>query len=62
MYAAACLLVAVLTATIYFYAPDVAEQNIADASDPNSESYMEEVADYVMVDNNDIYAYLASEY
>lgn len=62
MYAAACLLVAVLTATIYFYAPDVTVQNIADASYPNSESYVEEVADYVMADNNDIYAYLASEY
>ena len=62
MYAAACLLVAVLTATIYFYAPDVAEQNIADASDPNTESYMEEVADYVMLDNAEIYACLSENY
>jgi len=62
MYAAACMLVAVFTATIYFFAPDTANQHVADATPTASDDYVEEVADYVMADNIDIYACLASEY
>lgn len=61
MYAAACLVVAILTATIYFFPHDNVEQNIA-AVTPTTDTYVEDVADYVMADNIDIYACLASEY
>lgn len=62
MYAAACIVVAVLTATIFFFPQhENAEQNMAAVS-TTTDTYVEDMADYVMADNNDIYAYLASEY
>ena len=62
MYAAACLLVAILTATIFFFPPEnTVEPNIAAVS-TTTDTYVEDVADYVMADNIDIYACLASEY
>lgn len=63
LYAAACLLVAVLTATAFFMRPGPTEQVAVVATVPaSSESYIDEAADYVMADNIDIYACLSSEY
>ena len=62
LYAAACLLVAVLTATLYLFQPDPAPQHVAVATSAPSDTYVEDVADYVMADNIDIYACLASDY
>lgn len=62
LYAAACLLVAVLTATVYFFAPETTEQSVvASTAVSASDTYVDEAADYVMADNNDIYACLASD-
>jgi hypothetical protein len=57
MYAAACLLVAVFCVAFYFSrvqpeSPEMSQMAV-------SESYMDEAADYAMIDNTDIYAYLA---
>jgi hypothetical protein len=59
MYAAASLLVAVFSIAIYFSNTnsDASEMAAANASD----SYIEEAADYAMIDNEDIY-YLLAEY
>ena len=62
MYAAACMLVAVLTATIYFFTPDTAGQGVMANTTTTNDNYVEEVADYFMADNIDIYACLASDY
>ena len=60
LYAAACLLVAVFTVTVYFLAPETYSQDAVATATEFSDTYVEEVADYVMADNNDIYACLAS--
>ncbi len=66
LYAAACLFVALLTATVYFISPTAVEQQVAITATPaaatTQESYVDEVADYVMADNIDIYACLSGEY
>lgn len=67
LYAAACLFVALFTAAVYFAAPDAGSQQMAVATTTTTtvttqENYVDEVADYVMADNMDIYACLASEY
>jgi hypothetical protein len=66
LYAAACLFVALLTATVYFIGPSTADQQVATTATPAAataqESYVDEVADYVMADNMDIYACLSGEY
>lgn len=63
LYAAACLLVAVLTATVYFFRPDAPGQNVVATNvSSTNDTYYDEAADYVMADNIDIYACLASEY
>jgi hypothetical protein len=57
MYAAACLVVAIFCTAFYFSrihtdAPEMSQMAV-------SESYMDEAADYAMIDNTDIYACLA---
>lgn len=61
MYAAACLVAVVFSATLYFSAPDSASQEVVATATP-TDTYVEDVADYVMADNIDIYACLASDY
>lgn len=66
-YAAACLCVAMLATALYFNKvaasgalgdkPDVAQQTAPTGTD----SYVDAVADYAMMDNTDIYAYLSDE-
>ena len=57
MYAAACLLVAVFSVAVYFSrintdTPEMPQMAV-------SESYIDEAADYAMIDNAEIYACLA---
>ena len=57
MYAAACLVVAIFCTAFYFSrihtdAPEMSQMAV-------SESYIDEAADYAMIDNTDIYACLA---
>ena len=61
MYAAACMVVAIFTATLYFV-NDTPSQEVPAAVAATSDTYVEDVADYMMADNLDIYACLASEY
>lgn len=59
--AAACLVGVLFTATIYLLSPDGATQ--APVTTTSAEdTYVEDVADYVMADNYDIYACLAGDY
>jgi hypothetical protein len=57
MYAAACLVVIVFSVALYFskIAPDTPELPQVAVT----ESYIDEAADYAMIDNTDIYACLA---
>lgn len=59
MYAAASLIVAVSCVTIYFSKISSNEPQEAPQMVAVSESYMDEAADYAMIDNTDIYACLA---
>ena len=61
MYAAACLMVAIFTVAVYFSDSDAASPEVATVTTP-TESYVDDAADYLMADNMDIYACLASEY
>ena len=57
MYAAACLLVILFSATVYF-----SNQNNDTQEAPAvavSDQYIDEAVDYAMIDNDDIYALLA---
>ena len=59
MYAAAALLVAIFSVTIFFTRMDKSqEQSQQTASTVVSDTYMDEAADYAMIDNADIYACL----
>ena len=63
LYAAACLLVAVLSVTAYLQKEENnldAEQQIAVQS--STDTYLDDVADYTMIDNYEIYACLTNEY
>jgi hypothetical protein len=61
MYAAACFVGAVSLVAVYFHAPDnPADTHVASVS--YAETYFDEAADYAMVDNQDIYACLSSEF
>lgn len=62
LYAAACLFVALFTATIFFVAPDDSSQQVATTTTATDDTYVDDAADYLMADNIDIYACLASEY
>lgn len=67
LYAAACLCLAVLGTVIYWHKLSV--QNVDSGSTPvavhsatNADAaYVDAVADYAMMDNTDIYAYLSEE-
>lgn len=58
MYAAACVVAVLFTATIYFYPADNQQQIAATANSTPADSYIDDVADYVMADNIAIYACL----
>ncbi len=63
MMAAACMAVAIFTATLYFVNDRESQQQpAAVAATTTTDTYVEDVADYMMADNLDIYACLASEY
>lgn len=62
LYAAACVVaVVVLALTFHFHQRVVEpyEQPMATVSAPVDDEYIDDVADYVMLDNTEIYAYLA---
>ena len=66
MYAAACMVAAVFMGVALYFHQTKEEQTLANAdvnasaSTTNTESqYIDEYADYVMLDNAEIYAYLA---
>ena len=68
LYAAACLLIAVMSVTVYLTRSDMEADNqtmavVAQTQDAStsSDAYFDEAADYAMLDNYDIYACLASE-
>lgn len=61
MYAAACFVGAISLVAVYFHSPDSAADNNV-ASVTVTETYFDEAADYAMVDNQDIYACLISDY
>lgn len=57
IYAAACLLVAVFSIVVYFSKMDADTSEVSTLA--ATDSYIEEAADYVMIDNSDIYSLLA---
>lgn len=62
LYAAACVIaVVVLTLTFHFHqrVAEPLDQPMAAVSAPVDDEYIDDVADYVMLDNTEIYAYLA---
>lgn len=62
--AAACLLVAVFSATIFFNRADSADadqQMAAGIQDNMSDAYFDATANYAMLDNSDIYACLMND-
>ena len=65
LYAAACTCFALFTATLYFLPgshSNAAQQAQVEAVQKNVvDSYVDDAADYAMVDNQDIYACLTSE-
>jgi len=67
MYAAACILLAVFGTVVYINESGLRSEENADdvvasgSTGSGSYTYEEEFADYVMMDNTDIYAYLSGE-
>ena len=59
--AAACVAVAIFSITLYFHqTQETPEQNnVAAVTSNTDEEYLDEAADYVMLDNADIYACLS---
>lgn len=63
LYAAACMCAVILSATIYINRPDEEPKLISSAAETTSmDTYLDEAADYAMVDNHDIYACLIGDY
>ena len=64
--AASVACVALIAVGVYFnrsaLSTDAAEEQIAATNVTLSDSYIDDAADYVMMDHTDIYAYLASDY
>ena len=59
MYAAACGVAVLFASTVYFFKPDYTQQQVATTiGTASTDSYIDAVADYVMVDNLEIYACL----
>lgn len=59
MYAAATLIVALFSVAVYFTRVSSGEEPQQASATIISESYMDEAADYAMIDNTEIYACLA---
>jgi hypothetical protein len=66
MYAAACLVGVLLTVSVFFMESEKKGQEVAAttpvAAETYDDNYADEAADYVMADNIDIYACLASDF
>ncbi len=72
LYAAACTVLALVMGVSYYFmqspaistdsAPMAAVAPAAASSTVSNNSYIDEVADYVMLDNTEIYAYLSENY
>lgn len=62
LYTAASVLIAVFCIAIYFDSKDTEDTQQLSAQTESSDAYYDEVADYAMVDNYDIYACLTSDY
>jgi hypothetical protein len=62
LYVAACLLVAVLSFAVYFADSDEKEGQQVAAQYSYKDASIDEVADYMMADNSDIYACLTNDY
>lgn len=63
--AASVALVAMIAVGVYFNrnaAVADADEQVASVTTVVSDSYIDEAADYMMMDHKDIYAYLSSEY
>lgn len=61
LYAAACMLIAFFSITFYMQHEDTPEQEVIAANDVSSDYYLDEVTNYAMVDNHEIYACLVGE-
>jgi hypothetical protein len=63
LYVAACLLVAVFSFMVYFSDTDDAagQYQMSASAGVSSDTYLDEMTDYAMVDNYDIYACLTNE-
>ena len=65
LYAAACVLIAVFSVVVFMDYDKTAEQDMMQLAGVQNttvnDTYIDEVADYVMVDNSDIYACLVNE-
>lgn len=59
LYAAACVVVLVVMSLSLYLKPDAGEQQVAVASVEST--YMDDAADYAMIDNSEIYACLTSD-
>jgi hypothetical protein len=62
LYVAACLLVAVLSFAVYFADSDEKEGQQVATQYSYKDASIDEVADYMMADNSDIYACLTNDY
>ena len=62
LYVAACLLVAVLSFAVYFADSDEKEGQQVAAQYSYKDASIDEVVDYMMADNSDIYACLTNDY
>lgn len=61
LFAAACVCGIAFLGAVYYHAPEqTADQQFAAVN--TADNYVDEAADYAMVDNQDIYACLMSEY
>ncbi len=59
MSVAACIVAVLFSATVYMWQQDVADESSALATAAVSDSYIDEATDYAMLDNIEIYSYLA---
>ena len=61
LYAAACVAFAVVATTIYDKAGEKSDEFMAQQEAVYNDSYIDEMADYAMIDNEDIYASLLAD-
>ena len=62
LYAAACAVLGLFGTAVYFSQSESVDSSELSVASTSIENYLDEAADYVMVDNHDIYACLASDY